>query len=107
MDSQELFGKVDRLRQAKGWNMYQLSLQAGVSHNTLYKWRNRNTKPTVDVLEAICDAFQISLAQLFSNDTSADELPAENKKLLEYWSTLNRRQKQVIWDMLDTLRNGK
>jgi transcriptional regulator with XRE-family HTH domain len=107
LESQDIFNKIDRLRQDKGWTTHYLSKQAGISHNTLYKWRNRLTMPSTEVLEALCDALQISLAQLFCGDEYADELPEENKKLLEYWSTLSRRQKQVIWDMIISLRGSK
>jgi len=107
MEAQEIYDKIDRLRKDKGWTTHYLSTQAGVSHNTLYKWRNRKTMPTVEVLEALCDTLQISLSQLFgNNDDSANELPEENKRLLEYWSTLNRKQKQIVMDMIVSLRGS-
>ena len=105
MESLELYNKIDRLRKDKGWSQYYLSAQAGVSHNTLYGWRTRQTMPTFDVLEALCDALQISLVQLFSNGEH-EELPEDNKRLLEYWSTLNRKQKQLVMDLITTLRGS-
>ena len=107
MESQEIYSKIDRLRKHKGWTTHYLSTQAGVSHNTLYKWQNRQSMPTFEVLEALCDALQILLAQLFSSDGNSDELPEENKRLLEYWSTLTRKQKDVVMNMITSLRGNK
>jgi len=104
MDSQEIYGKIDRLRINKGWTANYLSTQAGVSHNTLYTWRMRQTMPSFEVLEALCNELQISLAQLFSSDGCTDGLPEENKRLLEYWSTLSRKQKDVVMSMIIALR---
>ena len=106
MESLEIFDKIDRLRKDKGWTQNHLSTQAGISHSTLHNWKSRQTMPSFEVLEALCDALQISLSQLFSSDGSADELPEENKRLLEYWSTLNRKQKGLVMDLIVTLRGG-
>ena len=104
MESQEIYQKIDRLRKDKGWTTHHLSVQAGVSHNTLYRWQNRHSMPSFEVLEALCDTLQISLAQLFSSDGNSDELPEENKRLLEYWSTLNRKQKELVMNLITSLR---
>lgn len=106
MDSLKLYNKIDNLRKDKNWTINYLSTQAGVSHNTLYTWRKRETMPSFEVLEALCDALKISLAQLFSDEGYADELTEENKKLLENWSTLNRKQKELVMNMIISLRGS-
>lgn len=106
MDSKIIYEKIDRLRKDKGWSMNYLSTQAGISHSTLHNWKARDTWPTVDVLEGLCDALQISLSQLFSGDGSADDLPADNKRLLECWSTLTRQQKELVFNMIISLRGN-
>ncbi|MDR3293931.1 MAG: hypothetical protein LBT20_07520 [Clostridiales bacterium] len=62
--------------------------------------------PFFEVLEALCDALQISFVQLFS-ESKESELPEEHKKVLEYWSTLNRGQKDLILNMMISLRGTK
>ncbi|MDR3216525.1 MAG: helix-turn-helix domain-containing protein [Clostridiaceae bacterium] len=105
MESLEIYAKIDSLRKHKGWTTNYLSKQAGVSHNTLYMWRTRQTMPTFEVVEALCDALQISLVQLFG-DESAAGMTTEQKRVLEYWSTLNREQKDLIINMMVSLRGS-
>jgi len=107
MESLEIYGKVDRLRKDKGWSINYLSTQAGVSHNTLYTWRTRQTMPSIEVLQALCDALQISIVQLFSTAEEAAELPQEHKRLLENWSTLDRKQKELVMNLIISIRGSK
>lgn len=107
MESLKIYEKIDRLRKDKGWSLNYLSTQAGISHSTMHSWKARQTMPSVDVLEGLCDALQISLPQLFSDDGYSEEMPEENKRLLEYWSTLNRSEKELIMNTIIAIRSKK
>lgn len=106
MDSLRIYNKIDSLRKDKGLSKNSLCVQAGVSSNTFYNWQTRATMPTFEVVEALCDILQISVPQLLS-DEPLDDLPEEHKKLLSEWSTLNRSQKELIMNMMKSLRSVK
>ncbi|MDR0696770.1 MAG: helix-turn-helix transcriptional regulator [Christensenellaceae bacterium] len=73
MDSMKIYNKLDRLKKDKGWSLNFLSAQAGISHSTLHSWKARHTMQSLEVLEGLCDALQISLAQLFGDCEYADD----------------------------------
>jgi transcriptional regulator with XRE-family HTH domain len=101
MKSEEIFKNIERLRNDKGWTAYKLSQEAGISHSALYKWHERKSLPTFDLLHKLCDALQIKLSVLlFGLET--DALSEEQRRVMELWNGLNRRQKNAI---LDTMRS--
>lgn len=59
--------------------------------------------PTVPSLEKICNAFGITLSQLFADEGSAVSLTASQKKLLEKWSRLNEDQQNVVFMLIDKM----
>ena len=71
-----LAGRIKALREAKGFTINKLASQAGISQSFLRDIELGNKKPTVDTLDAICWALDISLSDFFSvvsvhlNDTS-------------------------------------
>lgn len=52
-------------REARGWSEYQLAEHAGLPQSTISSWYHKNLIPTLPSLEKICDAFGITLSQLF------------------------------------------
>ena len=101
MDSLEILDKVDRLRKQKGMSVYRLTIEAGVSHNTLNAWRKRQTMPSFGVLEALCNALNISMTVLFiENDIELNALSEETKKMISIWETLDRSQKSAVMNLL-------
>ena len=54
----------ERLRQLlaeRGWSVYRLAVNCGLSESTLANIYKRNTVPSVDTLESICNGFGITL----------------------------------------------
>lgn len=101
MNSLDILDKIDEIRKQKGLSVYRLTKEALVSHNTLNAWRKRQTMPSFGVLEALCDAMDISMAVLFlESDVALNELSAETKKMLSVWETLNQTQKKAVMNLL-------
>ena len=57
-----LAGRIKELREAKGYTINKLASQAGISQSFLFVFELGNKKPTVDTLDAICWALDISLS---------------------------------------------
>lgn len=57
--------KIETLRYQRGWSMYELAQEMGITQSTLTSIMRRGNPPKIDTLERICEAFGISLAQLF------------------------------------------
>lgn len=91
-----------RLRQLmaeRGWTAYRLAKKSGLSESTLANIFKRNTLPSITTLEAICSAFDISLAQFFT-ESEMVELTPELKELFDNWVSLTPEQKQAALQML-------
>lgn len=93
-----LASRIKALREAKGFTINKLASQAGISQSFLRDIELGNKKPTVDTLDAICWALDISLSDFFSveRDLLSEELhyqiyrlnPEQRQKLLDFLKSL-------------------
>jgi len=90
-------------REARGWTEYQLAERSGLPQSTISSWYRKNMIPTVPSLEKICQAFGITLAQLFAEQGTPVSLTESQVELLERWSRLNKEQQAVIFQLLDIM----
>ena len=103
IDSMSIFEKVDNLRIKKGLSSNKLCTKAGISHGTLNAWKTRQTMPTLDVLEWICDALEIHLATLLF-DIDTDDLTGEEIDLLSAFRKLSEEQKHAAVQMIKAMQ---
>jgi len=98
MDMTELAKRITALREAKGYTVNGLATRSGVSQSFLRDIELGKKKPTVDTMDALCWALDISLKDFFDteNDLLQDELQAEIYKL-------NPQQRKKLLDFLKTL----
>lgn len=97
----------DRLKQLldeRGWSMYRLSKNCGLSESTISNIYKRNTVPSITTLESICSGFGITLSQFFA-DGEMVELTPELKELFENWVNLTADQKAAVLQMLRSMNN--
>lgn len=99
MDTQK---RIRELMAERGWTDYRLAKEANLSHSTVTNMFNRNNAPTLPTLEAVCQAFGITLAQFFASDGETP-LISEQQTLFAKWSTLTDRQKQILLDLMDSI----
>ncbi len=90
-------------REARGWTEYQLAERSGLPQSTISSWYRKNMIPTIPSLEKICDAFGITLAQLFAERESPVSLTESQTELLDRWARLDEKQQAVIFQLLDIM----
>lgn len=86
----------------RGWTEYRLSKESGLSQSTISNIFTRNTVPSVQTLESVCNGFGITLAQFFC-DGSLVELSEEQSQLFAKWVGLTKKQKQVIMELINIM----
>ncbi|MGM9647657.1 MAG: helix-turn-helix domain-containing protein [Eubacteriales bacterium] len=101
MDTNE---RLRKLLKERGWTMYRLSVNSGLSESTIANIFRRNTIPSVDTLERICDAFGITLAQFFA-DSEMVEMTPDLKELFDSWLSLTPEQKKAALQMMKAMRH--
>ncbi len=87
----------------RGWTSYQLAKQSGLSHSTITNIFKRNNAPTIPTLEAVCQAFGITLSQFFSEGNTPEALTEEQRTLFAAWSTLNDGQKEALLLLIERI----
>ena len=98
----------ERLRQLlaeRGWSVYRLAVNCGLSESTLANIFKRNTVPSVATLEAICNGFGITLSQFFAENKMV-ELTPELKELFDNWVNLTIEQKSAIQQLLKSMQKN-
>ena len=69
-----MFNAQNRIRQLmdeRGWTIYRLAQESGLSQTTISNIFKRNNQPSLPTVNAICEACGITLAQFFAEDDSA------------------------------------
>ena len=95
--------KIEEIRIKKGWSVYKLAQLSGLSEKCIYNWYQRGSTPTIQALEGICDAFGITMSQLFA-ENNLMELDAETKALIDDWILLSPEQKEAFKVMIKTIK---
>lgn len=92
--------KIENLRFQRGWSLYELAQEAGITQSTLTSMIKRGSPPKIDTLECICEAFGITLAQFFIEDEQIEILTKEEKELLSLFRKLQGSKKNALIDLL-------
>ena len=99
----DVLQKINKMRLERGWSVYRLSLESGISQSTLTNMFNRETLPSITTLECICHAFGISMASFFEDD--AEEEVIKDTQLLALYHTLNDEEKKITVALMKQLAN--
>ena len=99
----DILSTISAYREARGWTEYQLAERSGLPQSTISSWYRKNMLPTIPSLEKICDAFGITLAQFFSNNSDSFTLTPLQRDLLIESTRLTEEQQHALVDFFKTL----
>ena len=100
----DILNKIEKLRKEKGWSIYKLALEAGITTSTLTNMLARKTLPSITTLIALCDAFEITLAQFFADENCNETLSYEELELLQNYRKLSSNNKKVVVDLCKNIK---
>lgn len=104
-DNAAIYARIDELREAKGWTIYELAKQASVSQTAIRHWRDGEATPSLVLLEAICSAFRITLIDFLADDKDAKTvLNAEQRELVDLWNGLSPEQRSSILNLMRSFK---
>jgi len=92
--------KIQKLCYQRGWSMYELAQEAGITQSTLTSMMKRGNPPKIENLQFICDAFGISLSQFFMEDEKLEIVSEEEKELLTLFRKMSESKKTALIDLL-------
>lgn len=97
----DILNRLIELQKLHGWSDYKIAKEAGLSANTVSNIYRRGNTPSMVTLEALCKAFNITMAQFFAEDELV-ELTPELRALFDKWTVLTNEQKAAIWQVIKT-----
>lgn len=101
----DILEKIRYYKQERGWSEYQLAEKSGLPQSTISSWYRKNMLPSITSLERICNAFNITLSQFFSDDKLIiSQLTVEQKEILDEYNKLERKQQASLVAFLKTLK---
>ena len=96
--------KITEYRIARKWTEYQLAEQSGLPQSTISSWYRKNQTPTIPSLEKICNAFNISLSQFFSDEKLAIiQVTDRELTLFHEWNKLSEEKQTAIFHLLKVM----
>jgi len=99
----DILATITEYREDRGWTAYQLAEYSGLPQSTISSWYRKNMIPTIPSLEKICNAFGITLSQLFAEGDAIVSLTASQKKLLDRWPRLTENQQDAAFLLIDKM----
>jgi len=79
----DTFKRAEELAQVRGLTLSKLSRMCGMNRSTLTSARRRGNQLSVDTIERICEALQITTAEFFRTEPDAAEsLTADDVRIL-------------------------
>lgn len=93
--------RIEELRKERGWTKYRLAEEAMLTHSTLAAIYVRQTPPKIEILEMICNAFGITLAQFFASNDDAEIVSEHERELLKRYRRLPEEKKKAIFTLTE------
>ncbi len=98
----DILQRITEQRLARNWSEFRLASQADIPQSTISSWYRKDMLPSLRSLEKICRAFDMSLAQFFS-EGNCRELDASELELIENWELLSPNQKKAVLNLLRSI----
>ena len=99
----DVLARITEYREARGWTEYQLAEKSGLPQSTISSWFRKGMMPTIPSLEKICNAFGITISQLFAREDELVAMTPAQRRLLESWSRLDDEQQAAVFQLIEKM----
>jgi len=105
-DAMDTLKRLQQLMDDRGWTMYRLAKESGLTESTIANIYRRNALPSIPTLEMICKGFGITISQFFAEEELV-ELTPDLKKLFNGWISLTPEQKNATLAIIKAFHHDK
>lgn len=89
--------KIKQLLTDRGWTLYRLAKESGISYSTLNNTFHRNNVPSISTLLHVCEGFGMTMAEFFDEGaTVLKQLTDSDQQLLMDFHSLQREDKRLV-----------
>ena len=99
----DILDRITKQRLSRNWTEYQLSQKSGIPQSTISSWYRKNMLPSLPSLEKICYAFDMTMAQVLSENICLTEITPIQQDLLGKWELLSATQKKAFLDLINAV----
>lgn len=95
MQEQEIIERIKTLCGVRGWSLYRLAKESGITYSTLCTMLHKATAPSIPTLVKLCKGFGITLSEFFDTGNGAALLTREQRDFLRLWNSLSTDNQQA------------
>lgn len=99
--------KLKLLMKQHGLNENQLAKKANVPQSTINSLFQKNNLPTISTLEALLEALDMTLSEIFYDDALMKKHQLEEQNLMSKWNFMTSEQKNGVLILIDLLLNTR
>ena len=92
--------KILKLCNERGWSIYNLSLETGITQSTLNSMFQRGNPPKIETLQCICIAFGITLSQFFLEEEQTELLTSKEQRLISLFRALPENKQNALLNLI-------
>ena len=96
--------RIAELCQKRGYTKYRLAQLTGITQTALGNILNQKSMPTMANLERICDAFEVTIAQFFSEEGRRLNLTDEQKEILDIWDSMEEKEREIFMTFIRSMK---
>lgn len=87
------------IRKSKGYSIYKISQETGISQNHISDLELGRRKPSVETLRRLIVPLGITLAELFNEDTEVSILTEKERELVDNYRTLPENKAEGLLNL--------
>lgn len=99
----DVIKKLNEIRLERNMSVYRLSEISGINQSTLANTFSRGTVPSIQNLEIICSALDITLSQFFSSDEINVQMTPNEVEFYQKYKKLPKDVKDSIDSVIDSV----
>ena len=100
----EIGKKIKDIRTSKGLSMYRITQITGISGHHIKGIEDGTRQPTIETLQKLLIPLGITLAELFSTDSSSTYLSDKERTLIENFRSLNMEKADALLYFSEVLK---
>ena len=103
MNGQELVERIDNLLIKTNKKRTPMLLELELPRTAMINWYNNNNIPAGDVLFKLANYFNVTMEYLLTGKKFNNEVPEEDKILLEKYNKLSEENKKIVLSLIENL----